>query len=75
MSFKKEIRDKLGSIDNTLIEQHVTLKDHIRRTELLEARIPPIEKFMSMVTGAVKLIVLCGVIAGIVETIHQVLSK
>lgn len=66
------IVDKIGKIDVTLAAQHVTLEEHIRRTEILEKQIVPITKNMNMVQGAVKLIALAGVIATVVEAIHSI---
>lgn len=52
-----KIGDQIGSINVTLAEQHVTLKDHIRRTELLEQALVPVTpvvtivKFLAEVVG------------------------
>lgn len=43
--------DSIAAIDKTLAAQHVSLLDHIRRTELLEAAIQPLEKRMERVKG------------------------
>lgn len=64
MSFKKEVRDDLAAIKTTLAAQHETLKDHIRRTELLERAISPH-----------RVLALCGAIAAIIESLHWVLKK
>ena len=34
--------DRLGSIDKTLAAQHVSLKQHMRRSDALEAQVKPI---------------------------------
>jgi hypothetical protein len=44
MSFKEDVRKSLHSIDTTLAAQHESIKDHIRRTELLEEAIEPLKK-------------------------------
>lgn len=54
--------DHLVSIDITLAAQHVSLKEHVRRTRLLEEAIVPIKKHVNMVEGAVKLLMTIGVI-------------
>lgn len=69
-----KIIDKIGSIDVTLAAQHVSLTDHIRRTELLEKEIEPIKKHVSMVHGAMKLIGLGTVLASVVEAILSIMS-
>lgn len=47
---------KISSIDSTLAGQAVQLKDHIRRTELLETELKPVKKQVDMVQGALKLL-------------------
>lgn len=74
MSFKDDIRKSLGNIDVTLAEQHVTLKDHIRRTELLETAIEPLKSHAQRINGGIKLIGLCAAIAAIVESLHWVMK-
>ncbi len=54
------IKDHISSMDVTLQGQHVTLKEHMRRTELLEQQVEPIKKHVEMMNGALKLL---GVIA------------
>ena len=61
------VLDKIGAIDVTLGKQQVSLDDHIRRTELLEQRMDPVEKNMNMIHGALKLIGLLSVIAVMIE--------
>jgi hypothetical protein len=61
--------EHLASIDKTLIAQHISLEDHIRRTALLESKLEPVEKHIAMVNGALKLLsviaLLLGIIAGL----------
>lgn len=71
MKFKEEVRANLNSITTTLAEQHVTLKDHIRRTELLEEQMEPVKKHVNMVNGALKFIGLLGIAVSIAEAIHM----
>lgn len=60
-----KISDHISSIDITISKQHVSLQDHIRRTELLEEKLQPVERHVNMVNGAVKLILVISAIAGI----------
>lgn len=64
------IVDRLGKIDTTLASQHEVLKEHVRRTQLLEEEVKPIKKHVAMIEGAMRLIGLVGVLATIVEVIH-----
>lgn len=53
-----KMSDRIGSIDVTLASQHESLKEHIRRTELLEKVVEPIQKHVIILNGAMKLLVL-----------------
>lgn len=68
------LTDKVASIDTTLSSQHMVLEEHVRRTNLLEEQIKPIEKHVNMVTGALKLIGLIATFAAIGEGIFTMLS-
>lgn len=61
------LSDKLASIDSTLASQHESLKYHIRRTDLLEAKVEPLESFKDKFAGSLKLISIVAMIAGIIE--------
>jgi hypothetical protein len=68
----------LDNVDKTLVRQEAQLAHHIRRTELLEEALQPIQKHVSMVEGALKFLgvlsVGVGVIVGII-TIVQFLME
>lgn len=70
-----KITEHISSIDSTLASQHVSLKEHIRRTEILETEIKPIQKHVSMMQGAFKFIMYLSLIATIAEAIHFMVSK
>lgn len=61
-----QVSEKLGEINVTLSAQHVSLKEHIRRTNILEKKIEPIEKHVTMIQGIAKLIILASAVAAIV---------
>lgn len=56
-----EIQRDIGDIKTVQGQQHESLKEHIRRTELLEARVEPLEQATHMWAGAGKL--LMGLVA------------
>lgn len=66
--------EKIGSIDVTLAKQHVSLAEHIRRTNALESQLEPVKRHVNMVHGALKLIGLVALLGGIVEAIVAVIS-
>lgn len=59
--------EHLTSIDVTLGIQSVQLRDHIRRTNLLEAQLKPIQKHIDMTKGAYKLIGILTAIGALYE--------
>ena len=64
------LSEHLSSIDVTLAAQHVSLRDHIRRTEILETELKPIKAHVDRVSGALKLITLLAALATILEAIR-----
>lgn len=66
-----DISEHLGSIDSTLAAQHVSLREHIRRTALLESELKPIKSHVDRVSGAIKMLGLVGTILAIIEAIRM----
>lgn len=74
-----KLDDRLDSVDKTLIRNTVSLEQHIKRTDMLEAyvkekdvsigqELAPIKNHVNMMTNAIKgIIFFCTVIAGIVS--------
>lgn len=69
-----KLSDRLGSIDVTLAKQHESLKDHIRRTEILEDAIDPIQKHVLMVNSMTKIIGAVILAIGALEGIFAILT-
>lgn len=69
-----KLSDRMSSIDVTLAAQHVSLKDHIRRTSLLEGAVIPMQAHVSRVEGAIKFIGFISVLAVIFETALQAIT-
>lgn len=76
MSDMTRIEDKLEKIEGHIGTQAVTLErltvsveEHVRRTNLLESKVEPLEKHVSMMNGALRLISILGVVAAIAEAI------
>lgn len=51
-----QIKRSLANVDKTLALQHLSLVEHIKRTELLEKKLEPVEEHVSQVRGIVKFI-------------------
>lgn len=47
-----KVLDQVSQINSTLAGQHEQLTYHIKRTDLLEARLTPLEAFMARLLGA-----------------------
>ena len=58
----EKMDSRLDNVDITLAKQQVSLDEHIRRTELLETKVEPIQKHVNMVDGALKFI--GGIVTG-----------
>lgn len=63
--------DHLASIDVTLASQHASLREHIRRSNMLEAKMAPVERHVNRVEGALKLITLAAALAAVAEFIMR----
>ena len=50
------IKRSLASMDKTLALQHASIAEHIKRTDLLEQKLEPVEKHVEQVRGGVKFI-------------------
>jgi hypothetical protein len=70
----KSINEKIGEVNVTLAKQEVNIDTHIKRTNILEDKIVPIEKFMGTVNAGLKLIgagaVLVSLATGIIKLVE-----
>lgn len=70
-----KLDERLDNIDKTMIRNTVSLEDHIRRTEILEEKIDPIEKQISQVQGALKFTGIVALIAGLIASLAKINGK
>lgn len=68
-----KIAERINSIDVTLAKQHEQLKEHIRRTNILEQKLEPVEEHVAMINGAFKFIGILSVIIGVITGIIKLL--
>ena len=66
------VENHLDSINVTLVRNTSSLEEHIRRTELLEKKLEPIEIHVTQMQGAFKFIGVVAVVAGLVLTLMQI---
>lgn len=67
-----KVADDISQINITLAKQEVSLATHIKRTELLEAKIEPIEKHVLMFNGVLKFIGVVALFVGIIEGLLRI---
>ena len=68
----KEINNCLNSIDKTLVKQQVLLDEHIRRTEILELKLEPVEKHVAALNGGLKALGVLSLVVGIFAAILKI---
>ena len=64
--------DRLNSMDKTLVKQEENLKEHMRRTDLLENDLKPIKKHVAVMNGAFKALGIIGTVIGIAVGIVKI---
>jgi prefoldin subunit 5 len=69
-----KITDKLHAVDVTLATNTSSLVEHVKRCDLLEEKMVPVEKHVWMVNGALKLIGLASILVGIVVGLVKLFS-
>lgn len=69
-----KVVDHMGTMNSTLSAQHVSLVEHIRRTELLEEKVKPLESAYLMGKGALKVAAAIVATAGVLEAIITVIN-
>lgn len=69
-----KVVDSISDINVTLAKQSVILDEHVKRTNLLEAKVEPIQRHVTMVNGVVKFIGLIGIFIGIIEGFLKIMG-
>lgn len=70
-----KLQDKLASIDATLAAQHESLRIHIKRTDLLEMKMEPLERHVISMKSLGRLLVYLSLAATIVECLFKMVGK
>lgn len=68
------IVEDISDINITLTKQSVILEEHIRRTNLLELKLAPIEKHVVMINGVLKFFGGVAILIAMVEGIFHILG-
>lgn len=64
------VSQRQDRIDVTLAKQHVSLDEHMRRTELLESEIQPLKKAHAAWVGLGKGLTILATALGVLHTLH-----
>jgi hypothetical protein len=70
-----EIASNIGEINITLAKQSVILDEHVKRTNLLEKKLEPVEKHVQMIHGAMKLMGITAVFMAIYEGLMRMIGR
>lgn len=67
-----KLQEDVSEIKTHLAVYNSQLEIHIKRSDLLEQKLEPVEKHVNMVNGALKLIGVLATIAAIIEVAIQI---
>jgi hypothetical protein len=76
------IEDKIGKIEDHMQKQEVNLarltvsvEEHVKRSNLLEAKMKPIEDRVNLVDAAFKIVIALSIMATIIGALYQVIGR
>jgi uncharacterized coiled-coil protein SlyX len=67
------ISDKLGETNNILAAQHESLKLHMKRSDMLEKALKPLQRHVSMLEGALKLVGFIASATVLIEIVRRLI--
>ncbi len=68
------VLERVSSIDATIASQHVSLTEHIRRTEILENQVAPIKDHVAQLRGIAKFLGASAAIIGLAAAVSEIMS-
>lgn len=68
----EKLDERLDSIDKTLVKQEANLKEHMRRTELLEEDLRPIRRHVNMLEGSLKFLGVVLIVLSIISVFMKI---
>lgn len=69
-----EMDKRIDSIDITLAKQHLSLEEHIKRSNMLEAKLEPVEKHVQSVNAVLKFAGGVALLLAAFESIKNLMS-
>lgn len=70
-----KIVDNICAINITTAKQAISLEEHIKRTNILEGKIVPLEENHAMAKGILKLIGFLAIFFGAIEALLRLIGK
>lgn len=71
----EHIIEVIHNIDKTLDRNTASLELHMKRTDLLEKKLEPVEKHVAAMNGAFKLLGVLSLLVGMFATIYKVFGS
>ena len=68
------IEEKLANIDKTLAVNTASLQEHIKRTNLLEEALKPVEQHVARVDGALRFLGVISLVVGIIAALYKMFA-
>lgn len=66
-----KILEKIHSIDITMARNTASLEAHMKRTDLLEKKLEPVENHVSLINASFKVFGAVGAVIGIAVTLYK----
>lgn len=70
-----KLDDRLDTVDKTLVLQEANLREHMKRSDLLEKKLEPVEKHVNAVNTVFKMIGVFASLGTIAKAIMMFISK
>jgi len=69
-----KVVDNISEINATTAKQQVSLDYHIKRTDLLEKKLEPVEEHVALMSSVFKIVAGLTLVAGLVQVILQIIQ-
>ena len=70
----EKIEARLDEMAFTLVEQEINLREHMRRSEMLEQKLEPVEKHVEQVKGVGTFLTYLGIVAGVAAAVWAIIE-
>lgn len=70
-----KLDERLDSAEKVAIKQEINLAEHMKRSDLLEKKLEPVENHVKYMNGALKGLAIVSLIVGVVAGILKLLGR